>query len=174
MSYPEWRNILEGKPRLSKEDWPLIEFRDRCLGEFKSVKEQLGITRREERSGKFLSGEGQWPKDIQEKKKYYATVVVNLVRSVVERKTGTLTESRPQLDVKSTKHDEAVADILKKTAEGVFGRRSVQQGITDGVIIAQRNGNAPCSVTWEPSLNYGLGDVSIEFLPTQQVSFDPS
>lgn len=151
-----------------------LDFREKCLDEFRSTREQLGVNGREDRAARFLTPDGQWPKDIREKKSYLAMISINVIRSIVERKTGALTESKAQMNVTSRRHDEIAAKMIQKVIAGVWDERGVQEALTDGIIMAQRGGNAPCLVTWNQNLDYGMGDVDVEFVPNTQVAFQPS
>lgn len=161
------------KPSLDADEKTLIDFRERCLDEYRSVREQLGVNGREERAAKFLTPDGQWPNDVKDKKPYLARLAINVVRSIVERKTGALTESRAQMNVSSLKNDGITAGMLQKAIMGIWEERSIQEALTDGVIMAQRGGLAPCTVTWDQSLDYGMGDIDVAFLGNKQVAFQP-
>jgi hypothetical protein len=172
MPYPPQ---LEYQDRIiNPKEQDVIEFRDHCLKEFRSIREQLGVSRRNDRAAKFLFNEGQWPKDLQEMKPYFMRVVLNLVRNVVLRKAGMLTEARPEMHVLSRTGNEEAANTLEKVIRGVCRARNLQQGLADGVVMAQRDGGSPCTILWNPDLDYGRGDIDIRFLQSEQVAFDPA
>lgn len=171
--YPPHVDVSSGSI-VSTDEMRLIEFRDKCLEEYRSTREQLGITTRDERASRFLSGEGQWPRDFDQLKPYYSAIVVNIVRNVVLRKTGILTDARVQLSVTSNSKNTAAASTIQRTIEGLWEKRSIQQQLTDGIVLAQRSGNAPCVITWNPDLDYGRGDIDIHFLQPDQVAYDPA
>mgnify|MGYP001570736852 FL=1 len=158
------------------ESRQVIEFGEKLRAQGNSVKEEYGIDRRIERAARFIAGgDNMWPKDAFEKKKHKAKISLNFIHSIIERKAGMLTDTRPKLDIRSKGGFTAAANTIRKIiADGIWYERSIQQVLTDGIVRAQRAGFAPCYIPWDDDLDYGRGDVGFDFLLPDQVTFDSS
>lgn len=155
----------------SPHELTLLQFAQRLLAEGESHRDSLGIDKRIERVTDFLSV--QWSRRRIEEKKHKARVEFNKIRSIIERQVGMLTESRPNINVRSLSGRQSSGEILGKTVEGVWWQRGMQQILTDGIVTAQRHGYAPAYCAYDVSLDYGRGDVLVDFLAPTQVVWDP-
>lgn len=149
-----------------------ILFCNRLIEEAQAVREEQGISARLDSVSSFMTS--QWPKKYVQDKSHRARVSLNVIRSILERQVGMLTESRPNIHIKSISGNKAAAHILEEAISGFWEEHSIQQVLTDGIVTAQRNGFAPCYVPYDSSLDFGRGDMSLDFLPPEDVLFDPT
>jgi hypothetical protein len=112
-----------------------------------------------------------WP---DKRPKYKIDAVMNFLGQIVEKKTAMLTDSRPTFDIVSRKKGlDDVCAMLKKVNEGIDEERSWEQKLTEFVMLEQHFGMAYTNTCFDPSLDWGHGDIDIVVLDPRTCVFDP-
>ena len=158
-------------PQVSTEERRTLRFLHRLVDEAQSFKDDIGISSRSDRVREFMVS--AFSRKVIEEKPHRSRINLNKIRSVLTRQAGMLTESRPSLDVKSKAGRREAAETLKMAIEGIWNERNFQQAITQGIVFAQKYGYASCYVPWDEGLDFGRGDVNLQFMNPKNVLFDP-
>jgi len=119
----------------------------------------------ERRRGKF------WD---ERRPSYRINAVLNFLNKIVERKTATLTDSRPMIQIVSRRPGlDDVCDALTRVISAIFEERNWERRLTELIELEQTFGIAGVSTCWDSSLDYGRGDIDILILDPRTFVFDP-
>ena len=165
------KKVPFNEPNLSEDDAALIRFCEKLEGEGLTFKEDIGLEQRIEQAYDYV--EGRQIAVPRAERRHVARVVANFIRSNLERKIGQLTDTVPQLLVKSMSGQVYAANTLRDVIKGLWAERSGQQFLTRSIYRASTAGFSAGLILWDKSLDYGLGDVSLDMVLSRQVIVDP-
>lgn len=100
---------------------------------------------------------------------------LNILNANMKRKVALLTDSRPQIDVVPySKHRQQSAAAQKAAMLGLWDEQSLDQSFSRECVRAGTIGCTLCLPIWDPTANYGRGDIRFLMYDPRQVAIDPS
>mgnify|MGYP001565115429 FL=1 len=158
------------------EDKAKIHWFDR-LQEESDVRRDQTFLREADLNLRFVRGD-QWPgtpPGIGSPDSMQYKFVMNVVARSVKRKTALLTDSRPGIEVLSrAPNRRGTAETFKGAILAMYDEQSLEQQFAHEIARAITIGTACAVPVFDPTLDYGRGDVAIRFYDPRFVSFDPS
>lgn len=148
----------------------VVKFAEKLLGEGQAWQEDLNLEQQIILSLDMLASKHFI--DVKERR-YRARVTANFFRHIVERKVGTLTAASPEFKVISRSGNTAGAEVAQDVMHAVWDEYDGVQ-FTDAVVLQSLvAGCAPTLAVWDPSLDFGYGDVRMDVLMPDQCILDP-
>jgi hypothetical protein len=139
-------------------DRELIKFLDRLEDESESFhKEERNSW---DRLFDLYRGKGWWP---EKRPSYKLSTVVNHISRIIERKVAYMTDSRIIMQI-LPRRDEKLADcakILEETISAIYEEQALDLVLTEMLYIAQIVGGVFSNTMFDPSLDDGMGDITV-------------
>lgn len=100
---------------------------------------------------------------------------LNLIKSVIERKTALITDSRPQIDiVPFTRGKKDSAEVVKNAIIGLWEEQNFDASSAREMVRAATIGCTVCLPIYNPQARWGKGDIEFQFHDPRNVVVDPS
>ena len=145
--------------------------------------QQLGFLDRLDNEGKqwLAKWSTGWTADIAQARgeqwgdpKSSPMFLANYISNLLLKKQALLTESKPILDVlvKSPGLYETSV-VLKKTMDGLWDELKVQIALEQSAAFLETLGHFFWRIFWDPTANFGLGDIAITAIDPRLMRLDP-
>ncbi len=124
----------------------------------------------------FRRGE-QWG-HMKAMKPWQSKMVMNFLDTMIQREVGLLSDAKPTIRILprriNTPMDMQIAETLQNTVEALWDEYSWGQVIERMLSMAATLGLAAMGLSYDPSLDFGRGDISVEAIDGRHVLFDPT
>jgi hypothetical protein len=116
----------------------------------------------------------QWPERIPSHRQMFTA---NLCKLTVARKTAIITDIKPTIEVKAQAHglEELAEQVVTPVMRANWDEQGYGQKLANGIIpMAMVFGCCPVNVCYDPSLDNGRGDMTIEPIDPRSFFLDPA
>ena len=153
------RPVNVGPTDQQEED--TVDLVNKLFGQAKKYRENIGCEKRWQENYDFFVGK-QWS---NRRPRYRASEVINICWATIQTVVPIVTDNRPQVSYLPTEPtDQIFTDTLNELNEYNWNCYNWNNTLTDGVIDSCIYDAAHFSVTWNPELQKGIGDIEFKVL----------
>ena len=152
---------------VSRAERTLLDTLNAMDGEAEAAKKD--VQKRWTENLKLARGEGQWKASRQ------PLFLMNMIRRQCQRKVAQLTESKPTFSVVSRlKHLMTASKVLNETCKAILESQEFYLTVERLARFGYHMGNGFLYTAYDPTLDFGQGDVGIYTLDPRYVYLDPA
>ncbi|MDY6862941.1 MAG: hypothetical protein SV062_08130 [Thermodesulfobacteriota bacterium] len=119
---------------------------------------------------KMMEGE-HWP---TKRPTYKAAPVVNFIYKLIERGSGLLTDSKPEINIQTASDKlTPVNEALKIIIETNWDENEIQGMLSEAVFHCQSFGTVGFETLWDDTMDYGQGDIRLDCIDPRDLDIDP-
>lgn len=101
--------------------------------------------------------------------------LANIISPAIRRKAGLLTEAQPGIDIRPVKKGlQATSEVLKHTVNAIWAEQNVSMGLETLANYLAAFGCGFWKVTYDPSADFGAGNICITDCDPRLVVIDPT
>lgn len=153
-------------PPATSDERGLLRVLDRIDGEVRAFRSANRVEQKWDTWRRYRDGEA-WGQQGE------PVFMANLVGNFIERKIAALTQSQPDVRI-SSKNPlyQMTAAVLTKTIQAIFQEQSFDSRIESAADFAATYGYVGFRTVWDPSADYGDGNIIIEPLDPRRFAVD--